>query len=174
MVQYSFCYKLQFRCLPHIYPGQPTAGLGPDEKFFRPLYPDGPVTILCTQLERLTLTHTVPLAWSEKVNMHNRQIMTLPRNTKTRATQSATRPFRTAVVCTGFPLPPSWQHCMYPSALPTHNDGPILQNEQLKVLSNIMPSEHNWNILAIHIVRYTESHMACTANWYTIQSPHCI
>lgn len=117
MVQNSFCYKLQFTCLPHTHPGPPTVGLGPDEKFFLPPSTHGPVSNLYAELERLTLTHTVPLAWSEKVNMCNRQIMTLPRNTKTYVTVGpGPLPDRRSL----YRLPlPSWRHCIYPTALPT-------------------------------------------------------
>jgi hypothetical protein len=47
-----------------------------------------PAKNLDTKSERMTLSCTVTWAWSEIVNLYNRQIMILPRNTKTCVTYS--------------------------------------------------------------------------------------
>jgi hypothetical protein len=52
-------------------------------------------TNLYTETERLTLSYRVTWACSEMVNLYNRQIVVLPRKTKTYATVWPKAPFRT-------------------------------------------------------------------------------
>jgi hypothetical protein len=53
----------------------------------------GPAKNLYTKSEGVTLSCRVNWAWSERVNLYNRKIMILPKNTKT---LSPRVPFRTA------------------------------------------------------------------------------
>jgi len=62
---------------------------------------------LYTKSERFILCSRVPWAWSERVNLYGRQIMILPRKTKTCNIVRRPGPFlgrRTSVICTGFPV----------------------------------------------------------------------
>jgi hypothetical protein len=76
-----------------IWTGPPKAGSGPDKNCFSgPTSKGGPAKNLYTKSERLIIGFRVTWAWSERVNLYNRQIMILPRHTKTYATYSGPGP----------------------------------------------------------------------------------
>jgi hypothetical protein len=86
------------------------SGFGPWlKRRFRPPPPSkgGPATDLYTKSYRLTVTCRVTWAWSEGVNLYNRQLMALPGKTKTYATHWRPGPFPDSgalVNCTGLRL----------------------------------------------------------------------
>jgi hypothetical protein len=63
--------------------GPPRTGSDPGENFFGRPSRGELAKNLNTKLKRLIFSCRVTLAWSERVNLYNRQIMTLPRNAKT-------------------------------------------------------------------------------------------
>lgn len=99
--RHIYCHKVLFHP-QHI--GPPTVGSGPGEKTLSgPQVGADRLKNLYTKWKRLTLKCDFGLV--ERVNLHNRQIMILPENTKTYATYPESRPpsGRTApVMCTGF------------------------------------------------------------------------
>ena len=62
------------------------AGSGPDDIFFRAPSKVTTAKNLYTKSERLTLSCRVTWAWPQRVNLYNRQLVVVPRKTKTYAT----------------------------------------------------------------------------------------
>jgi hypothetical protein len=83
------------------------SGYGPRWKnFFRALEERKTAKNPYTNSERLTLSCRVAWAWSERANLYNRQIITLPRKTRTYQNRRAPGPLqdsRAVVICTGLP-----------------------------------------------------------------------
>ena len=88
---YKGALYLTFFLVNIINVGPPRAGSGPVKKKSTPPLPPskgGPAKNLYTKSEGATLSCRVNWAWSERVNLYNRKIMILPKNTKTYAEQS--------------------------------------------------------------------------------------
>jgi len=127
-------------------PVPPTVGPGPGEKkiIFGPSSEGGQAKNLYTKSEGLTLSCIVKWAWSERVNLYTRQIMTLPWNTKTYAHGWA------PVICTSFP-PPSHPQCWPPCSL-CHTIRCNISED------NNLPRNNNWHM---HIG---------TVNWFVFSN----
>ena len=85
----SCCMACQLRFRSSLAQGWPRAGSGPGENSFSP--PTNPERAnrlkICTIIRKDCRLQS-DLGWSERVNVYGRQLMVLPRETKTYATQS--------------------------------------------------------------------------------------